>query len=63
MFMLNYDPKDLIGHHAGDIIKLHGKNWKLLQKSSTAIAIERYYFWNKWMDWVWKHMGGYFGNS
>jgi hypothetical protein len=34
----------------GDIIRYDGANWKITKKTTTAIAVQRYYFWNKWFD-------------
>ena len=34
----------------GDIIKVEGKNHKIVKKTSTAISIQRYYFFDRWMD-------------
>ena len=36
----------------GEIISVEGKNWKITKKTRTAIAVERYYFWNKWWDMI-----------
>ena len=36
----------------GDIISVEGKNFKITKKTRTAIAVERYYFWNKWWDMI-----------
>jgi len=43
---LEYDPYLSVG----DIIKVEGKNWRVTKKTRTAIAVERYYFWNRWID-------------
>jgi hypothetical protein len=34
----------------GDIIKVQGKNHKILKKTTSAVAVERYYFWDRWLD-------------
>lgn len=40
----------------GDIIRIgDGENYKITKKTTTAIAVTRYYFWNKWWD---KWFGG-----
>ena len=46
----------LINPHwlVGDIIKVDGKNYRITKKTTTALAVERYYFWNKWWE---KFMG------
>ena len=34
----------------GDIIKVEGKFHKITKKTTTAMAVERYYFFDRWMD-------------
>ena len=46
MLQLEYDPLCSVG----DIIVVDGHNYKITKKTRTAIAVERYYFWNRWMD-------------
>ena len=48
MLQLEYDPLCSVG----DIIKVDGKNFKITKKTRTAIAVERYYFWNRWWDMI-----------
>lgn len=43
---IEYDPLSAIG----DIIQVEGRNFKITKKTRTAIAVERYYFWDKWWD-------------
>jgi len=45
-FQVTYNPF----WEVGDIIKVEGKNWRVTKKTRTAIAVERYYFWNRWID-------------
>lgn len=39
----------------GDIIKVQGKNHRIVKKTTTAIATERYYWFDKLMDRWTKH--------
>ena len=34
----------------GDIIKVQGKNHRITKKTTTAVAVERYYFFDRWLD-------------
>ena len=34
----------------GDIIKVQGKNYRIVKKTTTAVAVERYFFFDRWMD-------------
>ena len=35
----------------GRVIRIgDGKSYKIVKKTTTAIAVERYYFWNRWWD-------------
>jgi hypothetical protein len=51
---LTISSEDLKGYNVGDIISLGDNNYKLVKKTTTAVAIERYYFWNKWFDKLFK---------
>ena len=45
----------------GDIIQVEGKNYKIIKKTTTALAVERYYFWDRWIDKLsekWDDFGG-----
>lgn len=35
----------------GDIVTLNGKNWKITKKTTTAISVEPYYWWNRLSDY------------
>jgi hypothetical protein len=45
---IEYDPALKVG----DIIKVDGQSHKITKKTTTAIQVERYYFWNQWIDWL-----------
>lgn len=35
----------------GDIIRIgDGHEYRISKKTTTALAVERYYFWNRWLD-------------
>ena len=34
----------------GDIIKVRGKNHRITKRTTTAVAVERYYFFDRWFD-------------
>lgn len=37
----------------GDIIKVQGKNYRITKKTTTAVAVERYYWFDRLYDkWV-----------
>jgi hypothetical protein len=40
----------------GDIIKVQGKNHRITKKTTTAVAVERYFWFDRLYDkWVRKH--------
>lgn len=41
----------------GDVFQVNGKTYKLLKKTTTAVAVERYYWWDAAADWVWRTVG------
>ena len=34
----------------GSIILVDGKDHKVIKKTTTAIQVRRYYFWDRWLD-------------
>jgi hypothetical protein len=48
MKTVDFDPLAIVG----DIIKVDGHNYRITKKAKTAIAVERYYWFDRLYDWV-----------
>lgn len=49
---MTYHGEDVRHYCTGEIIKIDGKKYRLMKKTSTAISIERYYWFHAVADWV-----------
>lgn len=49
---MNYTLEDVQNYSQGDIIRLQGKSYRLTKKTTTAIAISRYYWFDRVIDWA-----------
>lgn len=49
-----YTSEEVIGARAGDIVSINGKRHLILKKTSTAIAVKRWHWW----DELWKKLTG-----
>lgn len=49
MLSVDFNPDWKVGQiiRPGD-----GKTYKITKKTTTCLAVRRYYFWNKWLDWL-----------
>lgn len=49
---MNFSWEDVKDYSEGDILKLDGKRYRLLKKTTTAIAARRYYWFDAAIDWL-----------
>ena len=49
---------DVEGQCVGDIIDINGKRFKITKKTNTAIAVERWYWFDKIIAKLLKRIGG-----
>lgn len=57
--MLSINPEVIGSYGVGDVFTHNGSRYKILKKTRTAVAVERYYFFDAWFDafhdWAMKH--------
>jgi hypothetical protein len=54
MIPLSINPDSLAGAVVGDIILVEGKKYRITKLTRTAVAVERYY----WFDALWDKLRG-----
>ena len=47
----------------GDILRIDGRTYKLVKKTTTACAVVPYYWWHRLIDWYRRHIRGNGGNN
>jgi hypothetical protein len=45
-------------YQIGDVFLYNERYYKLLKKTVSAVSVERYYFWNRFADWIWEKLRG-----
>lgn len=52
MVSWNYDGTEIEDNDVGDIILLQGKSYKITKKTSTALSIIRWYWWDRLFAYI-----------